>query len=67
MVRRTWPVLTLICLIGTATPAHGQTTTYHLHKEGSAITLGFLQLKTTGPDATSVAHQTGDLKNLTGE
>lgn len=50
-----------------ATPAFGQTTTYHLHKETSAVTYSFRQLKTTGPDAASVAQQTNDLKNLTGQ
>jgi YD repeat-containing protein len=43
-------------------PPPGPSTTYHLHKEASA-TSGFFQLKTTGPDGTSLAVQTVDLKN----
>jgi YD repeat-containing protein len=69
MVRRAWPVLTLLYLIGTAATARGQTTPYYLHKELDAnyFFSGSLQLKTTGPDVASVAHQTADLKNFTGE
>src|SRR5260370_42327964 len=32
-----------------------QTATYHLHKEASTINTSFDQLKTAGPDASSVA------------
>src|SRR5688572_15739332 len=44
-----------------------QTATYHLHKDASSTT-GLFQLKVPGPDATSLAIQTIDLKNKpTGE
>lgn len=43
------------------------TATYHLHKENSTTT-GLLQLKTAGPDGTSLAIQSADLKSqATGE
>lgn len=38
------------------------TTTYHLHKEASTTT-GLFQLKTAGPDGTSLAVQSADLKS----
>ena len=41
----------------------GQTATYHLHKESSS-TSGLFQLKIAGPDGTSLAIQSGNLKNL---
>ena len=46
-------------------PAGGPVSTYHLHKE-SSTTSGMFQLKTAGPDATTFALQTIDLKNLSG-
>jgi hypothetical protein len=69
-MRRVYAAVVAIAVLACAAlaaPAAGQTTTYHLHKEASAVTYSFLQLKTSGPDAASVARQTNDLKNLTGQ
>jgi YD repeat-containing protein len=46
------------------TPTGGATSTYHLHKEASTTT-GLFQLKPGGPDGTSLAIQTTDLKSQT--
>src|SRR5207248_7841734 len=55
----------LSCCLPNDTSA--QTATYHLHKELSS-TSGLDQLKTAGPDATTVALTSVNLKNLaTGE
>jgi YD repeat-containing protein len=43
--------------------ANAQTATYHLHKEASS-TSGLFQLKTAGPDGTTLAVQSANLKNL---
>src|SRR6266542_1941154 len=43
--------------------ANAQTATYHLHKEASA-TSGLFQLKTAGPDGTSLSVPSQNLKNL---
>lgn len=42
---------------------NAQTATYHLHKEASS-TSGLFQLKTAGPDGTTLAIQSANLKNL---
>lgn len=54
---------TLLTALALVIPTHGyaQTTTFHLHNEGSS-NLCCLQLKTTGPDIPTVIFQTGDLK-----
>src|SRR2546421_8608825 len=39
------------------------TATYHLHREASTTT-GLFQLKTAGPDATTLAVQSANLKNV---
>jgi YD repeat-containing protein len=41
----------------------GQSATYHLHKE-SSTTSGLFQLKTAGPDGTSLAITSANLKNV---
>jgi len=43
--------------------SNAQTATYHLHKEASSSS-GLFQLKTAGPDGTSLAVQSANLKNL---
>src|SRR5712691_6588064 len=48
---------------GLSPSANAQTATYHLHKEASS-TSGLFQLKTAGPDGTSLAVQSANLKNL---
>lgn len=68
-MRRVYAAVVAIAVLACASlaaPASAQTTTYYLHKESSA-NFGFRQLKTTGPDAASVAQLTNDLKNLTGQ
>jgi YD repeat-containing protein len=62
MTRCVPAVLAIVAVTIMAAPARAQTTTYHLHNEGSA-TLGLLQLKTSGPDAATVAIQWNDMKN----
>lgn len=61
---------TALCLIAAfifTGSVQAQTATYRLHKESSSST-GLLQLKTAGPDGTSQALQTADLKSqATGE
>ena len=52
--------LFVICL---SVVVHGQTATYHLHKDSSQ-TSGLLQLKTAGPDGTSLAITSINLKNV---
>jgi hypothetical protein len=59
-------LLTIFFSIALSTNAIAQTT-YHLHKEASSTT-GLNQLKTAGPDGTTVALTSVNLKNLaTGE
>ena len=43
--------------------AQAQTDTYHLHKEASATT-GLFQLKTAGPDGTSLASTSANLRGV---
>src|SRR5215213_8973051 len=60
-------VVCLLSILGFAITAHAQSATYHLHKEAST-TANLFQLKTAGPDGTSLALQTANLKNAaTGE
>ena len=56
-------LLTLFVLSLGASSAKAQSATYHLHKDASTTT-GLFQLKTAGPDATTLAIQTVNLKNL---
>src|SRR5258708_471627 len=55
-------LISLVVLLAMATAASAQTTTYHLHKEASS-TSGLEQLKTAGPDATSAALLSANLKS----
>src|SRR5713226_8739840 len=58
------PIILTVALEGYV---NAQTATYHLHKEASS-TSGLDQLKTTGPDAATVALTSVNLKSLaTGE
>ncbi|HEY0319837.1 MAG TPA: IPT/TIG domain-containing protein [Pyrinomonadaceae bacterium] len=60
-------VLHLTLVLALAGGARAQTNTFHLHKEASTTT-NLFQLKTSGPDGTSVAAQSANLKNAaTGE
>jgi YD repeat-containing protein len=60
-------VATIFLCLTLSSYANAQTATYHIHKEASS-TSGLNQLKTAGPDATTVALTSVDLKNLaTGE
>lgn len=59
-VRAGLSFLFVICL---SVLVHGQTATYHLHKEAST-TSGLFQLKTAGPDGTSLASTSANLKNV---
>lgn len=54
----------LLLLVGLvlAIPVEAQIATYHLHKENSS-TSGLFQLKTAGPDGTSLAVQSSSLAN----
>ena len=54
---------TFILLLVLALSAQAQTATYHLHKEASATT-GLFQLKTAGPDGTSLAVQSANIKGV---
>lgn len=49
-------------LLGLSSPASAQTATYHLHKENSS-TGGLFQLKVAGPDGSSLAITSADLRN----
>ncbi len=53
----------LLFSLSLAVTAQAQTATYHLHREASS-TANLFQLKTAGPDATSLAVQSANLKNL---
>src|SRR5438128_196410 len=70
LVRRDASVLALrlallpLFVLGLSLCARAQATaTYHLHKEASTTT-GLFQLKTAGPDGTSLAVQSANLKNV---
>jgi len=52
-----------ILLLVLALSAQAQTATYHLHKEASTTT-GLFQMKTAGPDGTSLAVQSANLKGV---
>jgi hypothetical protein len=72
MARRIRPLLTILFLTGSVSAglvarASAQTTTYHLHNEPSGLDAAFRQLKIFGPDISSVAKLSNDLKNLSGE
>lgn len=54
--------LWLLITFALAQCVNAQTATYHLHKEASSTT-GLFQLKTAGPDGTSLAVQSANLKN----
>jgi YD repeat-containing protein len=60
LVRAGLSFLFVICL---SVVVQGQTATYHLHKDASE-TSGLFQLKTAGPDGTSLATTSINLKNL---
>ena len=60
LVRAGLSFLFVICL---SVLVQAQTATYHLHKEASA-TSGLFQLKTAGPDGTSLAITSANLKNV---
>jgi YD repeat-containing protein len=53
--------ITLLLIL--AVSAQAQTASYHLHKEASATT-GLFQLKTAGPDGTSLALPSANLKGV---
>jgi len=55
-------VVCLLFILGLAITGHSQSATYHLHKEAST-TANLFQLKTAGPDGTSLAVQSANLKN----
>ncbi|MGH9873710.1 MAG: IPT/TIG domain-containing protein, partial [Pyrinomonadaceae bacterium] len=55
--------LTLFVLLLSASYANAQSATYRLHKEASS-TSGLFQLKTAGPDGTTLAVQSANLKSL---
>lgn len=56
-------VLHLTLILALAGGAQAQTNIFHLHKEASTTT-NLFQLKTSGPDGTSVAAQSANLKNV---
>ncbi len=56
-------VLFLALLLMVAGPTQAQVTTYYLHRENSAVVSSNMQLKTIGPDASSLTLQTLNLKN----
>ena len=59
-VRAGLSLLFVICL---SVLVQGQSSTYHLHKE-SSTTSGLFQLKTAGPDGTSLAVTSANLKSV---
>ena len=54
------PVALLILIAG---PTRAQITTYYFHRENSAVVSTNMQLKTAGPDASSLTLQTIELRN----
>ena len=66
MLRIPSAILLLLAISsGFGTYVKAQTATYHLHKEVSSGSV--YQLKAGGPDGASLAFQSANLKNLTGE
>ena len=57
-------VLFLALLLMVVGPAQAQIATYYLHRENSTVVSTNMQLKTAGPDASSLILQTVNLKNL---
>ena len=55
-------LLTILFGVALARSTNAQSATYHLHKEASSTT-GLFQLKTAGPDATTLAVQSSNLKS----
>jgi YD repeat-containing protein len=63
MARTKWKIIFYLILTFVLTNyVQAQTATYHLHKEASS-TATLFQLKTAGPDGTSLAAQSANLKN----
>jgi YD repeat-containing protein len=63
MARTKWNIIFyLILTFVLSNYVQAQTATYHLHKEASS-TATLFQLKTAGPDGTSLAVQSANLKN----
>lgn len=56
-------LLLLVLLLTAASIGHAQSATYHLHKDASSTT-GLFQLLTDGPNATSFAISSANLKNV---
>jgi len=58
------PLLLVVIILLFLTETRAQTATYHLHNEASTDLVNVLQLKTAGPDRSSLALTTIDLKQV---
>jgi hypothetical protein len=56
-------VLPIALLLVVAGPIQAQITTYYLHREASTVNNSNMQLKSAGPDASSLTLQTAELRN----
>ena len=65
MAQSGWRVVFLLALLLMVPgPTQAQITTYYLHRETSTVVTSNMQLKTVGPDASSLTLQTVNLKNV---
>jgi len=56
-------LLPIALLLVVAGPIQAQVTTYYLHRENSTVVSSNMQLKTAGPDASTLTLQTIELRN----
>ena len=65
MAHSGWRALSFCALLlMIAGPTQAQITTYYLHRENSTVVSTNMQLKTAGPDASSLTLQSANLKNV---
>ena len=64
MAQSGWRVVFLLALLlMVAGPTQAQVATYYLHRENSTVVSSNMQLKTAGPDASTLTLQTVELRN----